>query len=240
MPAGPGYRVQIVDGFSDSTAWPLLATDVILTMARPESSDREQYNALVALLSDEERQRMSRFCFERDRLLFLVAHALVRTTLSRFADAPPAAWRFRTGSHGRPEIATPPSRLRFSLSHTRGLAACAVTIDADIGLDVENLSSGAALDVAERFFSPREVRDLFGRPEASRRDRFVEFWTLKEAYIKARGLGLSLPLQAFSVYTDSEGAWRIAFEPPLDDDPERWWLWSSRLGDSHQAALAIG
>lgn len=244
MPVGFTYSVAIVEGLADAavaSGRPLLPTDVVLAIARPaESANREQYAALLALLSDDERARLVRFRCERDRLLFLVAHALLRITLSRHSNVAPDVWRFCTGSHGRPEIAHPVSRLRFSLSHTPGLAACAVILDHDIGVDVEDLSRGAAIDVAERFFSPREVRDLLETSIASRPHRFLECWTLKEAYVKARGLGLSLPLDRFSVYNSSRGEWRISFEPPLNDDPARWWLWSSRVGTNHQAALAIG
>ena len=96
------------------------------------------------------------------------------------------------------------------------------------------------MDVAERFFSTRETVSLLGAPIESRAGMFLEYWTLKEAYVKARGLGLSLPLDQFSMYNDSRGEWRISFEPSFEDDPARWWLWSSRVGNSHQMALAIG
>jgi 4'-phosphopantetheinyl transferase len=244
MPAGLTYTVAIVEGFADGAvpeSRPLLPTDIVLAIARPEQSAApERYARLLPLLSADERARLERFRFERDRLLFLVAHALLRITLSRCSDVAPEAWQFGAGSHGRPEIAAPASRMRFSLSHTQGLAACAVVLDRDIGVDVESLSRETAVDVAERFFSPREVRELRETPIDDRHGRFLEYWTMKEAYVKARGLGLSLPLDRFSVYNSRHGDWRISFEPPLNDDPARWWLWSSRVGSTHQAALAIG
>jgi len=169
----------------------------------------------------------------------VAAHALLRMTLSRFADVAPGGWHFRTGHHGRPEIAAPASRLRFSLSHTRGLAACAVMLDRDIGFDVEDASSGERIEVAERFFSPREVRELHATPIVGRAERFLEYWTLKEAYLKARGLGLSVPLDQFSLYKEAEGAWRVAFDPALADDAARWHLHSWRLDGGYRAALAI-
>jgi 4'-phosphopantetheinyl transferase len=239
------YRLTIVEallGDPRLPCQPLLPANVVLAVATPaDSVGPERSAALLAVLSDDERVRLRRFRFERDRRTYLVAHALVRNTLSRYADVPPEAWQFRPGIHGRPEISAPATQLRFSLSHTAGLAACAVILERDIGVDVEDRSRRTAAEGAERVFSERERRDLCRASTTDHRDRkFLEYWTLKEAYIKARGLGLSLPLEQFSVYTDSGGQWRIAFEPPLKDDPARWWLWSSRLGNNHQAALAIG
>lgn len=207
--------------------------------ARPdELTTPEQRATLLAVLSADEKERLERLQFEQDRQLFLAAHALLRLVLSRLADVAPHAWRFCADPHGRPEIAAPPSRLRFTLSHTRALAACAVTFDGDIGLDVENTSRRVTIETADRFFSPRETRALRRAPGSAQPSRFFEYWTLKEAYLKARGLGLSLPLDRFSVYRDRQGVWRIAFAPPVDDDPARWCFWSWRIGDVHQAALA--
>jgi 4'-phosphopantetheinyl transferase len=238
------YRLTIVEallGDPRLPCQPLLPANVVLAVATPaDSVGPERSAALLAVLSDDERVRLRRFRFERDRRTYLVAHALVRNTLSRYADVPPEAWQFRAGSHGRPEISAPATQLRFSLSHTAGLAACAVILERDIGVDVENRSRPAAAEVAERFFSERERRDLRRASIDHRDGKFLEYWTLKEAYVKARGLGLSLPLEQFSVYPERGGQWRIAFEPPLNDDPAQWWLWSSRVGNNHQAALAIG
>ena len=238
------YRLTIVEAPAADPrppCQPLLPANVVLATATPADSVwPERSAALLAVLSDDERVKLRRFRFERDRRMYLVAHALLRNTLSCYADVPPEAWQFRPGSHGRPEISAPATQLRFSLSHTAGLAACAVILERDIGVDVEDRSRPVAADVAERFFSERERRDLRRASIDHRDGKFLEYWTLKEAYAKARGLGLSLPLEQFSVYPERGGQWRIAFEPPLNDDPARWWLWSSRVGNNHQAALAIG
>jgi 4'-phosphopantetheinyl transferase len=237
------FRIEFVEGLVCQPATDrrqLTPTEVVVTMARPsDAAEPEQRSMLMALLSDEERQRLTRFHFERDRLLFLVAHALVRITLSRHASIEPQSWRFRTGSYGRPEIAESRSRLRFSLSRRHGLAACAVILDRDIGLDVECISKDSPIDVAERFFSPRERSNLLSTSIDMRARLFLEYWTLKEAYIKARGLGLSLPLDQFSLDKGADDRWRLAAEPPLFDDPERWRFWSWRAGDDHQMALAV-
>jgi 4'-phosphopantetheinyl transferase len=115
-----------------------------------------------------------------------------------------------------------------------------VILERDIGLDVEALSREPAIELARRFFSAREADQLARTPIDGRATRFLEYWTLKEAYVKARGLGLSLPLDRFSVYNTTHNTWGISFEAPLNDDPARWWLRSFRVGTTHQAALAIG
>ncbi|WP_428268384.1 4'-phosphopantetheinyl transferase family protein [Haliangium sp.] len=159
----------------------------------------------LALLSEDEQARMNRFRFERDRHLYLVAHALVRRVLSRYVDVAPDRWRFVTNQYGRPDIAPglSPTPLRFNLSHTRGLVAVAVTLGRDLGVDVEHMFPRSfSLDVAEHFFAPREVAALMALPEHARRDRFFAYWTLKESYIKARGMGLALPLDGFAFHLD--------------------------------------
>jgi 4'-phosphopantetheinyl transferase len=239
----PAHRVEILAG-RERDAIGASSIEVpggaSVWFARPEDlAAPEQRATMLAVLSSGERERLERFRFERDRHLFLVSHALLRFALSRLAGVDPQAWQFCTGPHGRPEIAAPPSRLRFSLSHTRALAACAATIDDDIGLDVEHTSRRVTAGLADRFFSPRETHALRRVAGPAQCARFFEYWTLKEAYLKARGLGLSLPLNRFSVYRDRQGVWRIAFEPSVGDDPACWRFWSWPIGDEHRAALAI-
>src|SRR5690606_33310169 len=97
--------------------------------------------------------------------------------------------------------------LVFNLSHTDGLIACAVSRGREVGVDVEWLDRrGGDIDVADRFFSRYEVQALYAQPPERRRDRFFRYWTLKESYIKARGMGLALPLDRFSFELDRGGA----------------------------------
>lgn len=212
--------------------------EISVVFIRPEAAvDPDQRAALMALLCDEERRRMDRFHFEKDRTLFLIAHALLRVALSRYAEVPPREWRFKTGVHGRPEIASPESNLRFSLSHTSGLAACAINVDREIGFDVEDATRKVELSVAERYFSPREVRDLQSLPPDAQASRFLEYWTLKEAYLKAIGLGLAARLDGFSLYQEEPGQWKIEFAA-AGDNPARWMFWSYQIG-GHTTAVAL-
>ena len=196
-----------------------------------------------ALLTEDERARCDRFVFGHDRHRALVSRALVRTTLSEYEPIAPEHWRFRFNRHGRPEIDVPggPHELRFNLSHTKGQVACIVALDREVGVDVENrCRSGRLLDVARRFFSTREVADLEACAPNQRLVRFFTYWTLKESYIKARGLGLAIPLGDFSFQLrgpNDEIA--IAFRPGFDDSPDRWSFASEHLSIEHTLAAAV-
>jgi len=206
-------------------------------VADPERADRCR-----ALLAAEEREREQRFRFVEDRQSYLLAHALVRSVLGQLCGAEPAALRFEAGPHGRPELCWPERapRLRFNLSHTRGLVACAVALERDVGIDVEHIDRRVDIDqVARSVFSDAERSALGRLAQERRRLRFFELWTLKEAYIKAVGKGLALPLRAITLDLDSPRAPRIAFDAPLDDSPDAWWLDVRRQGPAHVLAMAL-
>lgn len=197
-----------------------------------------------ALLSGDERAQEPRFHFADDRKRYLVTRALVRKVLSRYADVAPGDWRFAVNDHGRPRIALPAGAdagcqgLDFNLSHTRGLIAMAVSRHRPLGVDVEQVSARrGSLDIAQRFFSPREAAALARVPAAALQERFYEYWTFKEAYIKARGLGLSLPLERFGFDFPRDDEVRLSVDPEVGDDAARWSLWQLRPTPEHLLAL---
>ncbi len=199
--------------------------------------DPAHQGRFAAWLDDDERERWKRFRFKKDRDLFLVAHALVRHTLSRYADVAPEAWRFARGEHGRPEIAAPTVGvpLRFNLSHTRGLAAVLINETIDCGVDVEPTHRDVDFHaVSRRVFSSTERDDMLSQPD--QRTRFFEYWTLKESYIKARGMGLALPLDRFAFCIGTPIT--IGFVAPINDEPSAWQFELHRPTDRHQLALA--
>ena len=208
--------------------------EVLVWFARPDAlDDLERRQAALALLTADERERVSRFHFERDRTLHLAARALVRLALSRCADVAPGAWRFEVRPGGRPEIATPPSPLRFNVSHTHGLAMVAVTAGRDVGADVERLPPAVPLDVVERSFAPSERAAVRAAGAGEERATFASLWTMKEAYAKARGLGLALPFDAFAV----------GLAPPRlvsGDDPSAWRVELLAPTPAHRAAVCVG
>jgi len=164
--------------------------EVHLAFGSPEAILARCLDRASALVTAEERARHDRFFFEPDRLQYAATRSLARVMLSRYAPVAPRDWVFREGPHGKPAIAGPEGApaLRFNLSNTRSLVACAVTLDHEIGVDVEEIDRpGETVTIAERFFSPSEVAALRALPAGEQRERFFEYWTLKEAYIKALG-----------------------------------------------------
>lgn len=216
------------------------AIDLWLTYYDEASSPALQ-ERMRLLLSDAERAQQARFHFADDRLRYLVTRAMVRTVLSRYAAVAPAAWTFATNAYGRPELAARHAGygLHFNISHTRGLIALAISANRDLGVDVEHLTARAgAAGIASQFFSPHEVAALGALPEAHRQERFFEYWTFKESYIKARGMGLSLPLDRFSFELSDPQAVRIAFDDGFgDSDPQRWCFWQARPTPDYLLAL---
>lgn len=222
--------------------------EVHLYFVIPEAVDNPALLArLDALQTPEERARTARYVFERHRHEHLMTRALVRTVLSHYVDRPPAAWRFRANEYGRPEIDRadagagagdnlPP--LQFNLSNTDGLVVCALTCAREVGVDVEPLDRRTTLDVAGRYFAPSEVAALRALPIADQPRRFLEYWTLKEAYIKARSMGLSIPLDHFA-FTIEPAPIRIAFTPELQDDAGRWRFAQLRPTPRHLCAVAV-
>jgi 4'-phosphopantetheinyl transferase len=195
------------------------------------------------LLSVEERIRADRFMFERHRRQYIFAHALLRLALSQAApNVDPTDWSFAAGRYGRPFVASPKTStaLHFSLSHADGCVACVVSGHEAVGVDVETVSRRVApLSTALRFFAPEEVETLRGLPEPAAIERFFDFWTLKEAYLKARGFGLNLPLDAFAMQVSYE-AIEISFKPDIADDPRGWRFQLYSPSPSHRLAIADG
>ncbi|WP_197436492.1 MULTISPECIES: 4'-phosphopantetheinyl transferase superfamily protein [Rhizobium/Agrobacterium group] len=202
----------------------------------------ELLSEYAALLSEEECARAERFHFPCDRHQFLVARALLRTTLSHYYPAiSPRNWQFAKNPYGRPYvIGQMNEKIGFNLSHTQGLIALAIASVNVVGVDVEKYEKAAAsLDIAERFFTRAEVRYLLEAPPEFLHRRFFEVWTLKEAYIKARGMGLSIPLEGFTIGFPSETTLSISFARQLGDDPLRWRLWTIEPGADTLLALAL-
>jgi 4'-phosphopantetheinyl transferase len=183
-------------------------------------------STMRVMLTEEERQQEMRFCFPTDRKRYLVTRATVRSVLSLYADVPPSAWRFSTNEFGKPAIANmrdDVSGLRFNISHTKGLIALGIAQHREIGIDVEKLNKhNVSIDLANHLFASNEIIELQNvRPEQFV-ELFFEYWTFKESYIKARGIGLSLALDKFSFHFPHERAVQITINPELNDDETRW------------------
>jgi len=194
----------------------------------------------AAMLSPDEHARYVRLMFARDRRDYAAAHALLRTSLSRYAGVAPRQWRFRTDARGKPSLVATEDGfcLSFNLSHTHGLVACAITGGAEVGIDVESIDRVVDDRVAPRFFSARENAALSQcASDALRARRFFALWTLKEAYVKAIGHGLAHRLDtiAFAVGDDDT----IAFMPPADVDATAWHFRLVAPTAHHVLAVAV-
>jgi 4'-phosphopantetheinyl transferase len=201
--------------------------------------DTRTLERFAALMTPDERARRDRFVFERDRHQFQVTRGTIRTLIGRYLAIDPAECAFTANQYGRPSLSHPADAgLSFNISHTNGVVVCAFAREPEIGVDVEASDRDIGPDLARRFFSPPEADALDALPDAARRPRFFEYWTLKEAYIKARGMGLSLPLDGFSMQLGA-GAPSIRFAATIDDDPATWQFAQFRPTARHHMAVAV-
>jgi len=209
----------------------------------PARLDPELEARCSSLLTAEERSKRSRFHFPEGRLEYLLTRVLVRLTLSSYRDVAPHDWRFEPNAFGRPEISEPrggtSERLRFNLSNVGGVLACIVGLEHEVGVDIESTRrKGETSEIAERFFSPLEVADLRALPQTEQRARFFWYWTPKEAYIRARGQGLSLPLDQFSFLING-GQVGFRCQPEFDDRPHAWLFGTRMVGADHVLSYAV-
>ncbi len=172
----------------------------------------EVLSSLRSTLSVDERGRANRFYFEKDRVQFTAAHGVLRDILGRYLGIDPAELQFHAGSYGKPSLmgtgaegsamepAANAGSIEFNMSHSRWMALYAMTRETPVGVDIEWIREDFEWErIAERFFHPDEAAHLGELPEPERRKGFFQFWTCKEAYIKGRGKGLSIPTRSFAV-----------------------------------------
>ena len=193
------------------------------------------------LLNAAEKEEESRFQFAKDRHCYLVTRALVRTVLSRYAYVDPKDWVFATNAYGRPYIVNRQATgvsLTFNVAHTQGLIVMGVAGGLSLGVDVENFAErDISIDIANHYFAPQEVAALHKVPHHQQYYNLFEYWTLKESYIKARGLGFSLPLDRFSFHFADDRAVHLAINPEFGDDSSRWQFWQFRPTSEHLVAV---
>jgi 4'-phosphopantetheinyl transferase len=211
-------------------------------LADPAETTAEEVTWLREhLLSEEEQDSTARFVSAQDRHDRVVSRALVRLALSSFCSVAPQDWHFSRDKNQKPfVISSEAPDFQFSLSHTRGMIALLVTLARHAGVDVENITAVRDLKaVAARVLSESELKSM---RELSGDDwtlRFFELWTLKEAYSKARGLGMSLPFTSVTFGGFSNGHLRATFEPDVDDQPDEWQFWNNRPSRQHVLSAAI-
>jgi len=190
-------------------------------------------------LSPSERARAARFHHLSDRWEFVLGRVMARSLLASRTGVPAGSFELTENAHGRPEIAQPAlaDPLRFNLSHSGGLVACVLGGARQIGVDVERIDRPPVSQrVIARYCSDEEQAALAAVPEALRHERFLELWTLKEAYVKARGTGLTLPVRRVAFALTADGPGNVRFHGV--DEETRWAFAHTRLDSRHILAVA--
>jgi 4'-phosphopantetheinyl transferase len=158
-------------------------------------------------LSPDERTRAAGFHFDRDRSRYVVTHGAVRAILARRLGLLPQQVAFEVGPNGKPRLGAGDAGIRFNLSHSGDIALCAVTTGAEVGVDIEALRAVPDAEaIARRHFAAREVEDWLRLSPSERPDGFLRLWSCKEAWIKACGMGLSMPLDASEICVSGDSA----------------------------------
>ena len=201
------------------------------------ASDPDAVARTIASLPGADRARAAKYRVDRDRAMFLGGRVMARTLVAGALGLDRDGWQWREGERGRPEIGQPATPLRFNLAHSAGLVVCALANGRDVGVDVEDLERDA-LDrrLVHRYCAPAEAADIDAQGDRWR-DRFLTYWTLKEAYLKARGLGIAVPLAEVCFTLTPEV--RISFLDSLNGTSTDWMFHLERPTTRHIIAVAV-
>ncbi len=218
------------------------ASCVHLWFAAVTDLDDPRHSAAAwAVLSTSEKRHAARFQFARDRNSFLTSRSLRRHVLSHYAAVAPSQWQFTSNQHGRPGIAYPltDDPLEFNSSKSGDLVVCAVTRGVGVGVDIERLDRPVSAGLVESIFSPREIVALQALPLSDRNKRLLTHWTLKEAYVKARGLGLSIPLDSVAFTVSDSPRPAACLESSVANDCDAWQFTLLAPTRAHIAAVCV-
>lgn len=212
-------------------------------------------NEYTKLLSSEEHTKVFRYRFEKDQKTSLYTRALLRYSLSQYLPSiKPQDWQFSAQEKGKLALASNPNNIQFNLSHTKELIAFAVTQQHALGVDVEFLERQNDIkSIAKHYFSKPEISELSSLSDKEQASRFYDYWTLKESYIKAWGLGLSIPLRDFSFHINASHSdnlnnssynnitrdIKLSFAPERKDTPENWKSYLFNISKKQRGALSI-
>lgn len=200
-----------------------------------------EIQTVSALLAPDERQKGARFYFEKDRHQYCATRGLLRLILSRYLSKPPGSLQFTHSPYGKPFLlvqASDHDLLQFNVSHSHEIALIAVARH-EVGIDVEyRRAEFGWQEIVSRYFSENEVQMLAQVPQQQQNQAFYEGWTRKEAYIKARGQGLSISLNQFDVSLAPDVPAAL-LRTADDQDPIQWTIQALELGEAYAGAVAV-
>lgn len=201
------------------------------------------FNNYVPFLSHQELEQYQKLCFDKHRHQYLVTRMLVRNVLSKYLKGIPAEdIDFMTNDYKKPYVLPEQLELplQFNISHTEKMIVIAVSVGVETGIDVEYLDrNNSTFEIAERFFSENEYQYLKALPDDQKKQKFFSLWTLKEAYVKACGKGLYIPLDEFCFSYPSFDTIDIDFSTYRHDDPTNWQFWQIQPSKQHLVSLAV-
>ncbi len=225
------------DGWTEPQSWPALATGEVHVWLAHLPSARGELEQLTALLTSEERERAARFRTWVLRERWALARAILRSLLARYAGVGAQEIIFQLGAHGKPAFAPPGDPgLHFNTSHSGDHAAFAFTRAGEVGVDIEEVRGEMRRHeaIAQRFFTPGERAALASMAEAGRLQAFFEFWTRKEAFVKARGDGVFSGLEKFEVSLREPRVLNVTGGEAAD-----WWMTKLPELENYAGAVVV-
>ena len=218
---------------------PPLGTDVVHIWQANLEPDINGWEKLTSMLSDDEQAKASSFHFEKHKRRYTVGRSILRTLLGGYLNCSPTAINFTYNNYGKPSLKDNPTELQFNVSRTDEIMLCAFVLKSDIGIDIEAIKPNIdCISISQHVFSAQERNTLQGLEGKELNSAFFRIWSRKEAYIKARGVGLSHPLQKFSVSMDKTLPVPIEHQSRTNKT-KRWRLYDIAVENNYSAAIAI-
>jgi 4'-phosphopantetheinyl transferase len=231
--ADSGFRIRVPLQLADDEVHVWRVELDVLTPSAPH---------WLSLLSPEEQDRAHRFRFDRHRRRFATTRGVLRTLLGSYLNTDPRSVRFRYSDKQKPALdeAFAQGHLEFNVSHSEETALLAFTLDREIGVDVERVRQDSDVEaIAKHFFSESERGTLASLPASEKHAAFYRCWTRKEAFIKAKGEGLSMPLAQFDVSLAPCQRAELLATRPDPEEKKRWSVWTLDAGPEYAAALVV-
>ena len=230
----------MVKGFTIPTVWPELDQEKVHVWRADLGVSGMILERLRGFLSEAEQARAARFRFDKHRNPYIAGRGILRALLGRYLGISPQSVQFIYGQCGKPALSDDLSALRFNISHSGSYALFAFTYAREVGIDLELIRERKCLmDIARRFFAPGEVTALQALPEEEQLDAFHRCWTRKEAYLKAKGDGLSLALDQFTVSIASNDPPCLLHAENDPEEPARWCFFNVNVPESYAGVLVV-